>query len=197
MKKILGVLIILVVFLGIYSIYQIGNAFSSDIPDIAIEENIDKIDNIIKENKVQKNENVSEQIKNVQTSDVKTSLDGYKNDKKVNISGSKGDIGDNNVKHEEINNDNNIQNDDIQSNNEQSNNQIELRKEEQKNEESKENSSKYEVYTVNGIIQEFTIWDDCKKKSIEVAFESDVMTMCYESYTNSSNQKVYRIQINY
>lgn len=41
MKKILGVLIILVVFLGIYSIYQIGNAFSSDIPDIAIEENID------------------------------------------------------------------------------------------------------------------------------------------------------------
>lgn len=186
MKKILGVLIILVVFLGIYSIYQIGNAFSSDIPDIAIEENIDKIDNITKENKVQKNENVSEQIENVQTSDVKTSLDGYKNDKKVNISGSKGDIGDNN-----------IQNNDIQSNNEQSNNQIESRKEEQKNEESKENSSKYEVYTVNGIIQEFTIWDDCKKKSIEVAFESDVMTMCYESYTNSSNQKVYRIQINY
>ena len=134
-------------------------------------------------------------MQQVQESDVKTSMDGYKNDKKVNISGSKVDISDNDVK-QEIKNNNNIQN-----NNEQSNIQSEQSKVDKPKEETKiekeDDYSKYAIYKVNGIIQEFTVWEECKSKSLDVAFETDATTMCYEAYTNSSGQKVYRIQLNY
>ena len=53
------------------------------------------------------------------------------------------------------------------------------------------------LYRENGIIKEFTVWEECKSKSIDVAFETDATTMCFEAYTNSSGQKVYRIQLNY
>ena len=156
----------------------------------------DKVDNLTKDDEVQKNEkNNDEQMQQVQESDVKTSMDGYKNDKKVNISGSKVDISDNDVK-QEIKNNNNIQN-----NNEQSNIQSEQSKVDKPKEETKiekeDDYSKYAIYKVNGIIQEFTVWEECKSKSLDVAFETDATTMCYEAYTNSSGQKVYRIQLNY
>ena len=58
-------------------------------------------------------------------------------------------------------------------------------------------SHRIDYYRENGIIKEFTIWEECKSKSVDVAFETDATTMCYEAYTNSSGQKVYRIQLNY
>ena len=51
MKKII---VILVALLGFYSIFQIGNAFSSDVPDITKEEKVDKVDNLTKDDEVQK-----------------------------------------------------------------------------------------------------------------------------------------------
>ena len=51
---------------------------------------------------------------------------------------------------------------------------------------------RYETYS-----GEYYSWGECKNASINVAFETDARTMCYEAYTNSNGQAVYKIQLIY
>ena len=184
MKKIFSILFLFIIGTFIYSGVQISKAFNAEIPEI--DENLQVVKKeMFEESK--KDENVVKQNDEVKQPETKTNNNTQKQNnnqtKKMETKKQETKIESPNeeVKQESVQQ--------VQSEPVQQQPQV------QPVEEPKPQlvqQPRYETYQ-----GEYYSWDECKSASINVAFETDARTMCYEAYTNSNGQVVYKIQLIY
>lgn len=191
MKKIISVISLLIIGTLIYSGVQLSRAFTSEIPEV--DENLQIIKQVkktSKENK-QKEETKNEQSqndekKNVESTTTKTNTQNQKTNNQTQKETNQ------NIKTESPKEE--VKQESVQSQPVEQTQQIQPQVEQPKEQptQSVQSSLRYETYQGS-----YTSWDECKSASIDVAFQTDARTMCYEAYTDSNGQPVYKIQIIY
>lgn len=184
MKKIFSILFLYIIGTLIYSGVQISKAFTAEIPEI--DENLQVVKKTKEESKKEESK-VVEQNDEVKQTETKTNNNTQKqnNNQTKKIESKKQEIKTESPK-EEVKQETVQQ---VQSEPVQQQPQV------QSVEEPKPQPVQQPIYeTYQG---EYYSWDECKSASINVAFETDARTMCYEAYTNSNGQVVYKIQLIY
>lgn len=191
MKKIISIIFLLVLGTFIYSGVQLSKAFTSEIPEV--DENLqivkqkkkentkNEVKTETKEKQSQKNEEKNVQGANTKNNTQNTKINNTKTETKQNI---KVESPKEEVRQESVQSQPVGQTQQVQPQVEQA--------APQPVEQPVQSSPRYETYPGN-----YTSWDECKSESINVAFETDARTMCYEAYTDSNGQPVYKIQIVY
>lgn len=192
MKKIFSIIFLLIIGILIYSGIQLSKVFTSEIPKV--DENLQVVkqkektskENIKKEkskNEQSQNDEVKKNVESVTTKTNTQNQKTYNQIKKETNQNIKTESPNEDVKQESVQNQPVQQTQTVQP-------QVQQPKEQPV--EQITQSPRYETYQGS-----YTSWEECKEESINVAFETDARTMCYEEYIDSNGQPVYKIQIVY